>query len=391
LKTGLSQTDRIKLIMKPAYLIVFITALISLIISAGTASGQRIENCRFEWDNIKISVSYDLIDNQQRLCVVDLFYSADSGLTFIGPLKKVSGDIGKNVLPGVGKKITWDVTTEPDLILGKSITFVVEVHERRDSAFTETVEGVDINMILVEGGSYMMGCPASELKNYPDEIMHRVTLDDFYIGQTEVTIEQYMIFVKATKSHYPEWLEPGNTYNINSNSVDKNYYLIKGMSLSNPDYPVTGISWKDALDYCYWLGDMTGKEYRLCTEAEWEYAANGGELCSGYRYSGSDTLAEVGWYSDNSGNMAHEVKQLKPNGLGLYDMSGNVWEWCSDWYEIYDKEPQTNPEGPLAGIYRVDRGGAWSSYPERCTIWFRLDDGPLLRDFNLGFRLACEP
>lgn len=260
----------------------------------------------------------------------------------------------------------------------------------RDSIFTDTLHGVPFTMVLVKGGNFLMGSPKTERNRYIDETQHRVTLDDYYIGQTEVSIAQYLTFVTATRSNHPEWLEEGNTYNIHSGVVDSSYYLLKGMSPDNGNYPVTGVSWRNALAFCEWLSDETGRDYRLPTEAEWEYAARGGQKSRGTLYSGSDDINEVAWYSGNSNNTTHPVAQLKPNELGLYDMTGNVWEWCLDYYGDYGKAPAVNPEGPASGTYRVDRGCAWSTFPERCRIAYRLDDGPDLRDFNLGFRIACS-
>ena len=259
-----------------------------------------------------------------------------------------------------------------------------------DSLFIDTTLGVNLVMIRVEGGNFMMGTTYTEADRDRDEVVHSVTVSSFYIGQTEITIGQYLIFANATSSHFPEWLEPGNSYNINSTSIDKDYYRAKGMSPDSLNYPITGISWKDAEAFCEWLSDETGKVYRLPTEAEWEYAARGGVKSRNYKFAGSDSIKAVAWYYDNSLNRAHPVMLLQPNELGLYDMSGNVWEWCSDWYDEYTKDPQINPKGPLNGKYRVDRGGAWSTFPERCRPTYRLDDGPDLRDFNLGFRIVCE-
>jgi formylglycine-generating enzyme required for sulfatase activity len=260
----------------------------------------------------------------------------------------------------------------------------------KDSIFTETTQNLNLVMVRVEGGHFKMGTEYNEVDRDRDEIVHSVTISSFYIGQSEITIQQYLIFANATNSRYPEWLEPGNSYNVNSSSPDKDYYRAKGMSPDSLNYPVTGISWKDAVAFCDWLSDETGRVYRLPTEAEWEFAACGGNKSKGYQYAGSDSIKAVAWYYDNSSNMAHPVKLLQPNELGLYDMSGNVWEWCSDWYGEYSKEPQINPKGPLNGKYRVDRGGAWSTFAERCRPTYRLDDGPDLRDFNLGFRIVCE-
>ena len=152
--------------------------------------------------------------------------------------------------------------------------------------------------------------------------------------------------------------------------------------------PVENVSWNDCQQFISKLNSITGKHYRLPTEAEWEYAARGGNQSFGYKYSGSNTLSNVAWYDDNSGSKTHEVMTKSPNELGLYDMSGNVWEWCSDKYSSYSSSAQTNPMGASLGSYRVQRGGGWYFYASYCRVSHR--DGHLqsFRDDGLGLRLA---
>ena len=154
--------------------------------------------------------------------------------------------------------------------------------------------------------------------------------------------------------------------------------------------PVEYVSWEDCQTFISKLNSITGKQYRLPTEAEWEYAARGGNRSKGYKYSDSNTLSNVAWYSDNSGSKTHEVMTKSPNGLGLYDMSGNVWEWCSDWYdrEYYAISPSNNPKGPSSGSNRVWRGGGWNSIARGCRVSYRDDCKPSGRDSRLGLRLV---
>ena len=154
--------------------------------------------------------------------------------------------------------------------------------------------------------------------------------------------------------------------------------------------PVERVSWDDCQTFIRKLNAMTGKTFRLPTEAEWEYAARGGNKSNGYKYSGGNTLGNVAWYGDNSGSGTHDVKTKSPNELGIYDMSGNVWEWCQDWYgkDYYSSSPQSNPQGPSSGSSRVRRGGSWFDNATYCRVAYRFSYTPTNTNYYLGFRLA---
>ena len=198
---------------------------------------------------------------------------------------------------------------------------------------TFMVKGVEFKMIKVEGGTFSMG--ATSEQEYDalscEKPVHSVTLSDYYIGETEVTQELW----EAVMGSNPSYFEGDN------------------------QRPVENVSWNDCQKFIKKLNRLTGKEFRLPTEAEWEYAARGGKYSRGYKYSGSDNADEVAWYDSNSGSKTHPVKTKKDNELGLYDMSGNVWEWCNDWWGCYQSNSQTNPTGPSEGESRVLRGGGW--------------------------------
>jgi formylglycine-generating enzyme required for sulfatase activity len=209
------------------------------------------------------------------------------------------------------------------------------------------------------------------------------------MGVHEVTNAQFAAFLNAEGNQEEggtEWYEIGSSYAKIKETSDGVFEVEEGFER----HPVVEVSWYGARAYAAWLSEQTGQSYRLPTEAEWEYAARGGEAGAKdeFLYSGSNTIDEVAWYSGNSGSRRHEVGQKQPNQLGLYDMSGNVWEWVQDWYGDYPSEAQVNPEGPNSGSYRVQRGGCWFNYPGNCRAADRGYNGPTSRGNNLGFRLA---
>ena len=159
-------------------------------------------------------------------------------------------------------------------------------------------------------------------------------------------------------------------------------------------YPVETVSYNDAMAFCQKLSEMTGRTFTLPTEAQWEYAARGGHKASRQQtvFSGSDNLDEVAWYLDNAEESTHEVATLQPNALGLYDMTGNVWEWCRDfWSDDFGSDAVTDPEGPSEGMKHVDRGGSWNKVPSHCRLSFRYGLNPDYKAYNLGFRVVCLP
>ncbi|MBR5331817.1 MAG: SUMF1/EgtB/PvdO family nonheme iron enzyme, partial [Muribaculaceae bacterium] len=229
---------------------------------------------------------------------------------------------------------------------------------------------------------------------YSDERpTHKVTVSDFYIGKYEVTQQLWEYVMKysgtcadgSTMSAYASdvWLStnPSSKFGVG-------YY-----------YPAYHVSWEDIVNiFIPRLNKITGKTFRLPTEAEWEYAARGGNKSKGYKYSGSNNIEDVAWFVDNADDVdsssssygTHPVGTKSPNELGIYDMSGNVWEWCSDWYASYLSTSQTNPAGPTSGSYRVPRGGGWGSNALGCRVSFRSYFTPSRRTDYLGFRLVCD-
>ncbi len=260
---------------------------------------------------------------------------------------------------------------------------------RRDTSITIRLqpEQEDIllpTMIPIPGGSFMMG--SEEIGVTP---IHQVQVSTFYMAETEVTVGQYLAFCRATDTHWPEWLEEGNEYHVET-GTDPYYKNVGYQREGSENLPIVGVSWDDATAYCQWLSEETGQRYRLPTEAEWEYAAGGGDTLR-TTYAGINSESELGqyaWYSANSNSQPQPVRQKRPNRLGLYDMSGNVWEWCADWYGDYPSEPQTNPQGPAEGSFRVLRGGSWKFSARHCRVAGRDGYYPTYRNTGLGFRLA---
>ena len=224
---------------------------------------------------------------------------------------------------------------------------------------TFRVNGVEFKMIKVEGGTFSMGATLEQTNyNNDEKPVHSVTLSDYYIGETEVTQELW----EAVMGSNPSYFEGDN------------------------QRPVESVSWNACQKFIKKLNRLTGKEFRLPTEAEWEYAARGGKYSRGYKYSGSNNSDEVAWYDSNSGSKTHPVKTKKDNELGLYDMSGNVWEWCNDWWGCYQSNSQTNPTGPSEGESRVLRGGSWNC--DFVHVFSRIISFPADRFDYYGLRLA---
>ena len=230
-------------------------------------------------------------------------------------------------------------------------------------------------MVFVQGGTFLMGCTAEQggdCVSY-ESPSHLVTVSDFYIGKYEVTQAQWEAVM-------------GTSISQQRDKADKRF-LLYGVGAN---YPMYYVSWDDVQEFISRLNALTGKQYRLPTEAEWEYAARGGNQSSGYKYSGSNFIEQVACFRDNSDIMAHPVGTKNPNELGIYDMSGNVREWCYDWYDSYSSAQQTNPTGPFSGLNRVCRGGNWRTDASYCRVSYRGSDTPTRRNYNLGFRLVLS-
>ncbi len=272
-------------------------------------------------------------------------------------------------------------------------------------------------MIFVKGGSFLMG---DTIRDADEKPIHRVTLSSFYMAKTETTVAQFKAFIDAT-NHLTDAETGDGSYIWDSlgwhKREDINWrHNERGQLLPNSEYrrAVTHVTWFDAAHFCNWLSeqedlkkiydfqgdtlkiDLSANGYRLPTEAEWEYAARASPLEGGKGgekalYAGEGNISDLGWYSGNAGRHVHTVGLKRPNALGIYDLTGNVWEWCHDWYDknYYAKTRNAeNPPGPPSGEYRSLRGGAWNNSGKHCRVASRSSRYPDFRDGSVGFRVV---
>ena len=237
---------------------------------------------------------------------------------------------------------------------------VEEVTEEQQEVIREIVS----NMVRVEGGTFQMGSD-DELAATDEQPVHSVTLSSYRINKFTVTQKQWRTLMGSD----PGW--------------NSNYGV-------GDEFPATYVTYADCENFVKTLNTLSGLNFRLPTEAEWEYAARGGKQSQGTLYSGSDNPDEVAWHQGNAGNVLHYPGRLRPNELGLYDMSGNIWEWCGDWYGEYPADAQTNPAGPANGNRRVVRGGSFSYEASYSRVSQRNSLSPNYRSFVTGFRVAID-
>ena len=326
--------------------------LLLSVVTAVCSFGQTVSNVDAYQEGKNIIITYDI---DKAGLVGDVYCSTDGGRTWGEALRQVTGDVNK-LVPAGRHRIVWDVLSEREKLSGANICFKVVANSGRF-----TVRGVSFEMVRVEGGTFRMGA-TSEQEDDADsdeKPVHSVTLSSYYIGKTEVTQALWQAVMGSNPSNF------------------------KGA-----DLPVECVSWNDCQEFIQKLNRLTGRNFRLPTEAEWEFACRGGNNSRGYKYSGSNDIDNVAWYWDNSGGKTHPVGTKAPNELGIYDMSGNVWEWCSDWYANYTSNSQTNPSGPQSGLSRVFRGGSWDNSARICRSSLRLNNTPKNRYHILGLRLA---
>jgi formylglycine-generating enzyme required for sulfatase activity/serine/threonine protein kinase len=251
------------------------------------------------------------------------------------------------------------------------------------------------DMVLVEGGSFQMGSAGPEAQEN-EKPVHTVNMHSFSIGKYEVTVRQFLQFVNDTKYQTTadtlgfSWIYNGKDW-VKGNFVNWTYDIYgKLIEVSKMDLPVVHVSWMDAMNYCNWLSKRTNQKFRLPTEAEWEFAARGGNRSGRYLFSGSNDLNEVGWFDENSKNNLSRGGQKQPNELGIYDMSGNAMEWCYDFYgeNYYATARAGDLFGPAGGAEKVARGGSWFTPDALCRATFRMAYPDNLTGGSVGFRIC---
>jgi len=329
----------------------YLKIILFLIVPQCLAFAQQITNLHQKIENGRIVITYDLQDNIGGIYSINV--TAKNGDEFISPLV-IAGDLN-GVSPGKNKTIWWEPVLEGRELEGWQIFLIAEINI--------------FHMIKIRSGIFEMGCGNWTSDCDKDEKpVHNVMVSSFYMSSTEVTQAQWESIMGSNPSRF------------------------KGNNL-----PVESVSWNDVQDFIQKLNTKTGQNYRLPTEAEWEYAARSGGASTGsankYKYAGTNSnLSDYAWYDDDSNDKTHPVAQRKPNGLGLYDMSGNVWEWCSDWYDrgYYKSSPKRDPKGARSGSSRVLRGGSWGNLDYECRSLNRSGNYPASKSSYRGFRLAKD-
>ena len=332
-----------------------IVVLLLIVLFALPAYAAELKNEKARQEGNRLVISFDL-EGKEKEAEVNLTITVEDK-TYKPSDLHIEGDVGK-IKTGKGKKVTWNILQDfPKGLRGEAEW---ELTTSGDS-FADSATG--IQMIFVKGGCYQMGDTFGD-GDKDEKPVHNACVSDFYIGKYEVTQGQWQKVMGSNPSHF---------------------------SSCGDNCPVEKVSWNDIQGFIRKLNSQTGKNYRLPTEAEWEYAARSGGKSE--KYAGGNDVDSVAWYDGNSGSKTHPVGQKRPNGLGIYDMSGNVWEWCNDWYgeKYYGESPRDNPQGPGSSSTHVLRGGSWANNAQYARAAIRVGINPDSRGIGDGFRVAVSP
>jgi formylglycine-generating enzyme required for sulfatase activity len=374
-----------------------------LFLGARFTQAQTISNVKATQQGREVLIAYDILGAvSTEKFTVQVFVGTDQG--WQGPLKAVKGNAGPNVPGGCCKKITWMALDEYQAFSGNySFKVVAEPATRKEEEKPrpKSTTAIEPELVFVQGGNFYMGSKKDAPDaGYYEKPRHEVQVSSFYMSKYEVTYGEFKTFVNET-GYQTDADKDGGSYiwNVTTKEWETKAgvnwkYDAQGQprDIDEKRHPVIHVSWNDAQAYMNWLNSKTGKSYRLPTEAEWEFAARGGTKSQGYLYSGSNSINLVAWYNENSGNGTHPVGEKQANELGIFDMTGNVWEWCQDWYDAsyYAGRPDldVNPPGGSPAQFRVNRGGGWYFTPDYCRVAYRSNHSPDGRSGNLGFRLV---
>ncbi len=350
--------------------------------------------------NTKVTVSWTAPSGTGGADITDytVYWGTEAAVTTDTTTKKSTGN---------GSVTSLTIT---GLTNGTMYYFIVTATNSAGESIGSIEEATVVGYALAEGGTFKMGSPDGE--GDADETQHDVTVSTFYISKYETTHAEYIEFLNSAEVEADgskdgiELIGMGNNPIAVENNGGEFRFKEDVTIFPTSDTPVANVTWYGAVEYANWLSNQAGltpvytitgtsvtpswdaNGYRLPTEAEWEYAARGGDQSMGYKYAGSDNVDQVGWYSSNSGFNTHPVGQKKDNELKLYDMSGNVWEWCWDWYGVYSSVNQPDPAGPSTGLDRVLRGGSWNNDASSQRSANRSKNSPGGSYSSAGFRLA---
>lgn len=388
---------------KPAYARELTSILVSEVSKLGKYEVYSQENIRTlaGWTAERIKLGSTSTQSLALLGQMDIAKLISGSVGKIGNRYSVSLNLFDTENAKAEKSISEFCRTEDELIelvqttvrklLGGPVEASIAERKELDKTFTNSI---GMEFVLVPEGRFIMGSPPAELGRNPNEgPQHEVQITkSFYMGKYEVKVSEFREFAKAT-GYKTDAETKGGAWILKMDKWEKK----AGVYWDNPvfsqkeTHPVTSVSWNDATEYAKWLSKKTGHSYRLPTEAEWEYAGRAGSK-SAYSFGpDASELGKYAWYFDNSGSKTHPVGQKKPNAWGLYDMQGNVLEWCQDWYGIYAPGFVVDPIGPTSGLTRVSRGGGWGTGTKDTRCAMRRSGPPSNPSDRVGFRLVRMP